>query len=173
MGKMIVGNSLKNNNEFKDNTKKEIEFVKKYQILSEHTQFFEGILNDIENKKQLIEVKLNKNDNISNIYLGNNRFISVERFDFSSSNIYSITKKSNSPKFYSKGGKKSKGFGININKKIILLAIGLGLMAQLDIKIFFLFLGIIIIWILLFYQLNKLKVFMKILEIRKIVLTMI
>lgn len=32
MGKMIVGNSLKNNNEFKDNTKKEIEFVKKYQI---------------------------------------------------------------------------------------------------------------------------------------------
>ena len=60
IGKMIVGKALKNNKELKNDVNKEVEFSKKYQILSKNTSFFAEILNDIENKNKLIEVKINK-----------------------------------------------------------------------------------------------------------------
>ena len=52
MAKMIVGNALKNNLEFIENEKREIEFSTKYQILSKNTAIFTEILN---NKKGKIE----------------------------------------------------------------------------------------------------------------------
>ena len=45
MAKMIVGNALKNNLEFIENEKREIEFSTKYQILSKNTAIFTEILN--------------------------------------------------------------------------------------------------------------------------------
>ena len=60
MSKMIVGKALKNNRELKDDEKKEVEFAKKYQILSKNTALFAEILNDSENKQtKLIKVDLN------------------------------------------------------------------------------------------------------------------
>ena len=60
MSKMIIGKALKNNRELKDNEKKEVEFAKKYQILSKNTALFAEILNDGENKQtKLIKVDLN------------------------------------------------------------------------------------------------------------------
>ena len=50
MAKMIVGNALKNNLEFIENEKKEIEFSIKYQILSKNTAIFTEILNNKEKK---------------------------------------------------------------------------------------------------------------------------
>ena len=60
MSKMIVGKALKNNKELMDDEKKEIEFAKKYQILSKNTALFAEILNDNNNKQsKLIKVNLN------------------------------------------------------------------------------------------------------------------
>ena len=60
MSKMIIGKALKNNRELKDDEKKEVEFAKKYQILSKNTALFAEILNDGENKQtKLIKVDLN------------------------------------------------------------------------------------------------------------------
>ena len=60
MTKMIVGKALKNNKELKDDEKKEIEFAKKYQILSKNTALFAEILNDSNNSQsKLIKVDLN------------------------------------------------------------------------------------------------------------------
>ena len=59
MAKMIVGNALKNNLEFIENEKREIEFSTKYQILSKNTAIFTEILN---NKNGKIE----QNDKILN-----------------------------------------------------------------------------------------------------------
>ena len=64
MSKMIVGKALKNNPEFKKDEKKEIEFAKKYQMLSKNTALFAEILNDGDNKQtKLIKVNLNDNEN--------------------------------------------------------------------------------------------------------------
>ena len=60
MGKMIVGKALKNNKELINVEKKEIEFAKKYQILSKNTSLFAEILNDGNNSQtKLIKVNLN------------------------------------------------------------------------------------------------------------------
>ena len=40
MSKMIIGRALKNNGELIKDEKKEIEFAKKYQILSKNTSLF-------------------------------------------------------------------------------------------------------------------------------------
>ena len=58
MSKMIVGKALKYNEEFFKNEKKEIEFAKKYQILSKNTALFAEILNDENQKSKLIKVNL-------------------------------------------------------------------------------------------------------------------
>jgi hypothetical protein len=60
MSKMIIGKALKNDNKLKADEKREIEFAKKYQILSKNTALFAEILNDSENKQtKLIKVNLN------------------------------------------------------------------------------------------------------------------
>ena len=70
MGKMIVGKALKNNKELINDEKKEIEFAKKYQILSKNTSLFAEIINDGNNPQtKLIKVNLNdkKYENTMNI----------------------------------------------------------------------------------------------------------
>ena len=66
MAKMIVGNALKNNLEFIENEKREIEFSTKYQILSKNTAIFTEILNKngkIEKNDKKIEMtKVNLNE---------------------------------------------------------------------------------------------------------------
>ena len=60
MAKMIVSKGLKKNKELIENEKNEIEFAKKYQILSKNTALFVKILNNnkaIENSK----FRFNKN----------------------------------------------------------------------------------------------------------------
>ena len=69
MAKMIVGKALKNNKEFLDNKKKEIEFALKYQILSKNTALFAEILND-GNDGQTKLVKVNLNEYKTEIYEG-------------------------------------------------------------------------------------------------------
>ena len=61
LSKMIVGKALKNNKEFIDDEKKEIEFSLKYQILSKNTALYAEIKNDYNNlnKNKLITVNLN------------------------------------------------------------------------------------------------------------------
>ena len=59
MAKMIVGKALKNNKELINDEKKEVEFSKKYQILSKNTALFAEILNDNSNQTKLIKVNLN------------------------------------------------------------------------------------------------------------------
>ena len=61
LSKMIVGKSLKSNKELINNKNKEIEFSKKYQILSKNTALFAEIINDYNeiNQKKLIIVNLN------------------------------------------------------------------------------------------------------------------
>ena len=66
MSKMIVGKALKNNDELVKDEKKEIEFAKKYQILSKNTALFAEILNEESQQSKLIKV----NSDNSN-YLGN------------------------------------------------------------------------------------------------------
>ena len=56
MSKMIVGKALKNNDELVKDEKKEIEFAKKYQILSKNTALFAEILNEENQKSKLIKV---------------------------------------------------------------------------------------------------------------------
>ena len=56
MSKMIVGKALKNNDELIKDEKKEIEFAKKYQILSKNTALFAEILNEENQKSKLIKV---------------------------------------------------------------------------------------------------------------------
>ena len=64
MSKMIVGKALKNNPEFKKDEKIEVEFAKKYQMLSKNTALFAEILNDGDNKQtKLIKVNLNDYEN--------------------------------------------------------------------------------------------------------------
>ena len=69
MAKMIVGKALKNNKEFLDNEKKEIEFALKYQILSKNTALFAEILND-GNDGQTKLVKVNLNDYKTEMFRG-------------------------------------------------------------------------------------------------------
>ena len=69
MAKMIVGKALKNNKEFLDNKKKEIEFALKYQILSKNTALFAEILND-GNDGQTKLVKVNLNDYKTEMFRG-------------------------------------------------------------------------------------------------------
>ena len=68
MSKMIVSKALKNNEELIKNEKKEIEFAKKYQILSKNTALFAEIKNEQKQESELIKVNLeisNKNSNES------------------------------------------------------------------------------------------------------------
>ena len=60
MSKMIVGKALKNNKELTGDEKKEVEFSKKYQILSKNTALYAEILNFSNNEQnKLIKVNLN------------------------------------------------------------------------------------------------------------------
>ena len=82
MTKMIVGKGLKNNKEFKEDKNKEIEFAKKYQILSKNTALFAEMKNHGDNQQtKLIKVNFNNNyyqnynnnssnNNITNSYVG-------------------------------------------------------------------------------------------------------
>ena len=63
MGKMIIGKALKNNDELIKDEKKEIEFAKKYQILSKNTALFAEILNEENQQSKLIKVNLNEYKN--------------------------------------------------------------------------------------------------------------
>ena len=69
MAKMIIGKALKFNKELIEDEKKEIEFSKKYQILSKNTALFAEIINDSENaeQKKLIQININHYNKISNI----------------------------------------------------------------------------------------------------------
>ena len=58
MSKMIVGKALKNNEELIKDEKKEIEFAKKYQILSRNTALFAEISNEEKQQSELIKVNL-------------------------------------------------------------------------------------------------------------------
>ena len=58
MSKMIVGKALKNNEELLNDEKKEIEFAKKYQILSKNTALFAEIINEKKQETELIKVNL-------------------------------------------------------------------------------------------------------------------
>ena len=60
MSKMIIGKALKSNKELKDDEKKEVEFAKKYQILSKNTSLFAEIINDESQQDKLIKVELNE-----------------------------------------------------------------------------------------------------------------
>jgi hypothetical protein len=56
MSKMIVGKAIKNNEELIKDEKKEVEFAKKYQILSKNTALFAEILNEENQQSKLIKV---------------------------------------------------------------------------------------------------------------------
>ena len=58
MSKMIVGKALKNNEDLINDEKKEVEFAKKYQILSKNTALFAEIFNEEKQQSKLIEVNL-------------------------------------------------------------------------------------------------------------------
>ena len=58
MSKMIVGKALKDNQDLIQNEKKEIEFAKKYQILSKNTALFAEIINPQKQESELIKVNL-------------------------------------------------------------------------------------------------------------------
>ena len=58
MCKMIVGKALKNNEELIKDEKKEIQFAKKYQILSKNTALFAEILNEESQQSKLIKINL-------------------------------------------------------------------------------------------------------------------
>ena len=68
MCKMIIGKALKNNDELIKDEKKEIEFAKKYQILSKNTALFAEILNEDNQQSKLIKVNLNEYKNEIPIY---------------------------------------------------------------------------------------------------------
>ena len=70
MSKMIVGKALKNNEVLLKDEKKEIEFAKKYQILSKNTALFAEILNDENQQSKLIKVNLNEYQKEKNFYMG-------------------------------------------------------------------------------------------------------
>ena len=59
MSKIIVGKALKYNQELINNEKKEIEFAKKYQILSKNTALFAQILNEDNLRSKLMKVNIN------------------------------------------------------------------------------------------------------------------
>ena len=60
MSKMIIGKALKNNDDLLKDEKKEIEFAKKYQILSKNTSLFAEIQNEENQQSKLIKVNLNE-----------------------------------------------------------------------------------------------------------------
>ena len=62
MSKMIVGKALKNNEELIKDKNLEINFAKKYQILSKNTALFAEIINQHNQQTKLIKVDLNLND---------------------------------------------------------------------------------------------------------------
>ena len=158
IGKMIVGKALKNNKEFKNDVIKEVEFSKKYQILSKNTSFFAEILNDIENKNKLIEVKLNKS------WYSGERFrglcFSRERFRGLSS-VGSCYRS----ECYSKPKYKKSSFPNNmiLNNigKLLILALVIGLIALLGSKKSFALLGIIGVCLANYFLFNKIKIIYK------------
>ena len=123
MGKMIVGKALKNNEELINDEKKEIEFAKKYQILSKNTALFaEIITNNNENQKtEMIKVNLNEKKNNNNYYnYNNNMFYNNNNNNFSLGFDSSISyRKSSRPntkimsKCYAAAPKAKKSLGFN------------------------------------------------------------
>ena len=72
--KIIVGHGLKNNNEFINNKKKEIEFSQKYQILSKNTALYAEMINDNDFlPKKLITVDLDNYNTYSYSYPKQNK----------------------------------------------------------------------------------------------------
>ena len=70
LSKMIVGKALKNNEELIKDEKKEIEFAKKYQILSKNTALFAEILNEEKQQYELIKVDLFNTQQIKTMGMG-------------------------------------------------------------------------------------------------------
>ena len=66
MIKMIVGKAIKNNKELIKDTKKEIEFATKYQILSKNTALFCEIENNQKVETELTNIKLNDKQELNN-----------------------------------------------------------------------------------------------------------
>ena len=60
MSKMIVGKALKTNNKLLNDEKKEIEFAKKYQILSKNTALFAELSNVGKIESKLINININE-----------------------------------------------------------------------------------------------------------------
>ena len=117
MSKMIVGRALKYNKQLTEDVKNEVEFAKKYQILSKNTALFAEIINDENQQSKLIEVALNE----PKIEEGYDRFLN-NSYSLVSPNISVSCNKSSSvaykccamPKEY-KSKKKSSGFfGLNL-----------------------------------------------------------
>ena len=106
MGKMIVGKALKNNEELIKDEKKEIEFAKKYQILSKNTALFAEILNDENQQSKLIKVNLTASNERSEVMRMNNIMI----------NNNSCNSFNSSPLFgFSSGFTSMSNFNMNMN----------------------------------------------------------
>ena len=67
MSKIIIGKALKYNNELIKDKNKEIEFAKKYQILSKNTALFAEILNEENQQSKLIKVNFDEYKNLKEI----------------------------------------------------------------------------------------------------------
>ena len=67
MSKIIIGKALKYNNVLIKDKNKEIEFAKKYQILSKNTALFAEILNEENQQSKLIKVNFDEYKNLKEI----------------------------------------------------------------------------------------------------------
>ena len=107
MAKMIVGKALKNNTGLKNDEKKEIEFSKKYQILSKNTALFAEILNNDNQKSELIKINLNDYNNSLNYRL---------KKDLDNSNYNSNSYKSFNSNSYQSSYGLSRSFGASLHR---------------------------------------------------------
>ena len=89
MSKMIVGKALKTNNKLLNDEKKEIEFAKKYQILSKNTALFAELSNVGKIESKLINININE-------------FSELKKGDFDIIKPFNFSKKINRSSFLSK-----------------------------------------------------------------------
>jgi len=68
MSKMIVGKAFKYNKELIENKEMEVEFSKKYKILSKSTALFAEIINDKKDSQQNELIKVNLNEYKESLY---------------------------------------------------------------------------------------------------------
>ena len=68
MSKMIVGKAFKYNKELIENKEMEVEFSKKYKILSKSTALYAEIINDKKNSQQNELIKVNLNEYKESLY---------------------------------------------------------------------------------------------------------